>query len=196
MFQFILRALLSISMFAFSLSVYAQSVQVFGGSTSARNCYMAATIAAQMQIGTREDIKECTYALEKTSLPFRDRLATYINRGIIYVAKGEFDAAIRDYDRAYRMDPDVAELHVSRGNMFYMGERYDQAVDEYSRALELEFNKQHVAYYNRGMAWEKLGELDKAEADYRKSIELSPDWYPPQNKLQRMLTRLARQDNT
>lgn len=184
-----LIALITCTILTASFSASSQSMQVIGGESTARNCYMAATIASQMQIGSREDIEECTFALENVSLRYRDRVATLINRGIIYVAMERYDEAIKDYDRAFRLDPDVAELHVNRGNMFYMGQAYEKAIEEYTSAINMEFTKEHVALYNRGLAYEKIGELEKAEADYRRAIELVPEWGRAQDKLERILRK-------
>ena len=168
---------------------YSQSMQVMGGEQSAKNCYMAANIASLTHIASSQDIKECTFALDNTSLRLNDRVATLINRGIIYVALEEFDKAIKDYDRAYKISPDIAEIHVNRGNMLFMNRIFEQAIAEYTRAIELEFSKQHIAYFNRGLTYEKLGEFDNAEADYRRALELYPDWYRARNKLERLLDR-------
>jgi len=37
------------------------------------------------------------------------------------------------------------------------------------------------------MAWENLGDTDKAENDYRQAIELLPEWTTPQLRLKRIL---------
>ncbi|MBF8269948.1 MAG: TPR domain protein [Gammaproteobacteria bacterium] len=170
-------------------SVYAQSMTVIGGEQSAKNCFMAATIAAQIHYASTQDIKECTFALENTSLLSKDKAATLINRGIIYVALEEYDLAIKDYDKAYRINPNIAEIHVNRGNMLFMSRIFDQAVTEYTRAIDLDFSKQYIAHYNRGLAYEKMGQLDKAEADYRRALELMPKWNRAQSKLNRILNQ-------
>jgi tetratricopeptide (TPR) repeat protein len=167
----------------------AQSMQVFGGAQSAKNCYMAATVAAQSHYASAEDIKECTYALEQTSLRPRDKVATLVNRGILYNALEEYDKAIRDYDKAYKISPNIAEIHINRGNMLFMSQFFDRAVEEYTKALELEFSKQHVAFYNRGLAYEKMGDASKAEADYRRALELMPEWSRAKTKLERLLNK-------
>lgn len=184
-----IKILALISLISVPIAASSQSMTVIGGGQSARNCYMAATIAAQMHSTSMEEINECTYALQNTSMNSRNRVATFINRGIIYVAMEKYDKAIKDYDRAFKLNPDIAEIHVNRGNMFFMGEVYDQAIAEYSEAIELEFSKEHVAHYNRGLTYEKIGELDKAEADYRRALELLPEWHYAQSKLERILDK-------
>ena len=170
-------------------AVCAQSMTVIGGEQSAKNCYMAATIAAQMHYASQEDIKVCTYALENISLHTIDKAATLINRGIIYVALEEYEQAIKDYDKAYWINPDIAEIHVNRGNMLFMSRVFDQAVTEYTRAIELDFSKRYIAHYNRGLTYEKMGKLDKAEADYRRALELMPDLKRAKSKLDRILNQ-------
>ena len=172
------------------VAVTAQSMQVIGGGQSARDCYMAATIAAQMHSATKGDIDTCTFALQEISLKLKDRVATLVNRGVIYVALEQYNKAIRDYERAYKLSPDIAEIHVNRGNILFWSGRFAQAVTEYKRAIELNLAQQYIVYYNRGLAYEKMGELDKAEADYRKALELMPGWGPAQNKLNRLLNRI------
>ena len=171
------------------MTVFAQSLQVIGGQQQARDCYMAATIAAQMHSASREGIDVCSYALDEISMTTRDRVATLVNRGIIYVALEEYNKAVRDYDRAYKISPDIAEIHVNRGNLLFMSGHTEQAIAEYSQAIELKLTRQYVVYYNRGLAYEKLAEYNKAEADYRRALELMPGWSHAQDKLDRLLNR-------
>ena len=53
----------------------------------------------------------------------------------------------------------------------------------------MEFSKLYIAHYNRGLTYEKMGELDKAEADYRRALQLMPDWSRARNKLDRILNQ-------
>ncbi len=172
-----------------SITVNAQSMTVIGGESMARDCFMSASVAAKMHIASNDAIENCTYALEKTNLSLRDKVATFINRGVIYVAMEKYPAAVKDYEKARRIAPNTGELYVNRGNLLFISGVYDQAVQEYSKALELEISKGQIAYFNRGMAYEKLGEINKAEADYRKAMELAPDWRDPKNKLELLLLK-------
>lgn len=167
----------------------AQSMQVIGGQQSARNCYTAATMAAQMHIASDDEIEECTYALKNALLTRKDRVATLINRGIIFVALEEYDQAIEDYDDAFKLSPNVAEIHVNRGNMFFMTRIFERAIAEYTLALEMDFSKEHIALYNRGLTYEKMGDYEKAEADYRRALEILPGWNQAERKLNRILNR-------
>jgi len=47
----------------------------------------------------------------------------------------------------------------------------------------------HIAFLNRGMAYEAQGHLDQAETDYRKALELAPQWPLAQQKLERVMAK-------
>ncbi|MFT5132946.1 MAG: tetratricopeptide (TPR) repeat protein [Gammaproteobacteria bacterium] len=169
---------------------FAQSVTVIGDSANARECYMSAGLATQMQSASMSEIESCNDALNGDNMKLRDRAATYINRGILYVAMGEYQDAIEDYAVAKNLYPKFGAIYVNRGNLFFIGESYDSAISEYSKALDLGLNQDYVAHLNRGMAYEKLGRLDEAETDYRQAIELAPEWKEAKSKLERVLIKI------
>jgi len=151
---------------------------------------MSATIATQMNMASFQDLESCNYALDSVRLSLHDTAATYLNRGIIYVALERYEDAKHDYERARKMMPDAGEIYVNRGNIFFMSQVFDEAVAEYSHALELKLSKKHVAYYNRGMAYERLGDYDRAREDYIKAQELSPQWNFPKAKLEKLARKI------
>ena len=51
------------------------------------------------------------------------------------------------------------------------------------------FSKNHIAHLNRGMAYEKLDEYSYAGENYRRALELSPEWSLAQLKLDRLLAK-------
>ena len=73
------------------------------------------------------------------------------------------------------------------GNLYLLGQKYDVAIQQYTTAIELTLTKNHIAHFNRAMAYENNKEFDNAEADYRRAIELSPEWVLPQLRLERLM---------
>jgi tetratricopeptide (TPR) repeat protein len=169
-------------------SVGAQSVTVLGNG-AAQNCYHAALTASQVHVTSREDIKQCTTALEHTALSLRDRAATFVNRGVVYLAEEEYQLALEDFEAAARLKEDFGEIYVNRGNLYFMGRSFEKAIDEYSRAIRLGLNKEHVAFLNRGMAYEHLKDIENAEADYRRALEILPEWSMATKKLEKLLQK-------
>ena len=185
------RTILACLLFQFSLMhAHAQSVTIIGDSKDAQECFFSAQLAVQMQSASRSEVSACTRALLNGNLRLRDKAATFINRGILYVAIEEYKMAIDDYERAEQLYPEFGAIHVNRGNLFFLGESYDNAILEYNKALDMGLNQTYVAHLNRGMAYEKLGKLQQAEADYRQAIDQAPQWQTPKDKLERVLSKI------
>lgn len=179
-------ALLAGALSLVPIPALAQAMTVIGGDSYAHECFTAATFAAAMNTASHDDLDTCSNALQYGALSQGDLLATLVNRGIVAVALEEYQQAARDYERAVTLEPQSGEVFVNRGNLFFMGEAFDKAVAEYSTAIRLGLNKEHIAYYNRGLAYEKMKNPDSAEADYRRASELAPEWHQPQQKLERL----------
>lgn len=173
----------------FSAQGFAQAVTVIGGGQDAEDCYLGAQIASKpgAQLGVSEE--PCNRALDFSQLSRKNRTAVLINRGIIRVANEEYQKGFKDYERALNLSPDIPETYVNLGNIYFLGEKLDKAVEFYTKALDLEISQNHIAYMNRGMALEKIGKLSEAESDYRRAIELMPEWGLPQEKLQKLQTK-------
>ena len=88
-----------------------------------------------------------------------------------WIAKGEYDQAIKDYSEAIKLKPDDAFAWYERGKAYAYKGDYDQAIKDYSKAIELKPD-QAGAWNNRGMTHEKLGNEAKAKADFLKAEEL------------------------
>ena len=192
--RFILRVLLPILIFS-PINAYAQSMSVIGGGSYARNCYMAATLAIKLNSASRENIEECNQAILHGRLTRKDLLATYVNRGILYGAMEDYQKALKDYLTAIELEPETGEVYVNLGNLYLLGRKYDVAIEQYNTAIELTLTQDHIAHFNRGMAYENNKQFDNAAADYRKAIELSPEWLLPQLRLDRLI-RNTQQEQT
>lgn len=189
--RFILRALLPV-LVILPITGYTQSMSVIGGGSYARNCFMSATLAIQMNSATRENVQECDQAILHGRLTRKDLLATYVNRGILYGAMEEYQKALKDYRTAVELEPETGEVYVNLGNLYLLSKKFDVAIEQYTTAIELSLAKNHIAHFNRAMAYENNKEFDSAEADYRRAIELSPEWVLPQLRLERMMRNIEK----
>ncbi len=163
------------------------SMDVLINDNNARSCYRAAGIAARIHYTSSSELEKCTLALTRSALSPRDRAATLTNRGIIHMALNHFDAAIEDFNGALELKPEFGEIHVNIGNIYFINDDYHGAVEEYTFAIEKETTKAHVAYINRGMAYEKIGDVKNAENDYRVALELLPGASLPRVRLDQLL---------
>jgi len=160
------------------------------GASSARMCYMAADSAASPR---HEDVRWCNAALGESLTSAEDVIATYVNRGILHLRRGNVDDAIRDFDEALRRDPNEPEAYLNRGSAMLHQDRRDEAVAMFSQALQHNTSRPELAHYGRAMAYELLGNARAAYNDYRRASELDPDWSAPREDLQRFRVVPSRQ---
>jgi WD40 repeat protein/serine/threonine protein kinase len=99
--------------------------------------------------------------------------ASCVHRGVMLRQKGDYDAAIAEFTRATRIDPNHTAAYQGRANTYSGRGDYDRAVEDYSKALEID-PKLALAYVNRGLAYVKLHEPVKAVADYTRALEIDP----------------------
>ena len=168
----------------------AQNSTLFGGNSFARACFEHSQTAALTGTANRLDVEDCDRAIEDAGLKKDDLVATYVNRGIVLMAMEDHAGAVRDYNKALSMSDDVGEAYINRGNLWFMYQKFPQAIEDYDNALKYGVSKPHVAYLNRGMARENLGEFEAAETDYKKALELVPEWMIARQKLDRVSKKL------
>ena len=149
------------------------------GDTPAVSCAKAALAETpHADISTpahRGALADCNTALADKLLPM-DRTATLINRGIVNAAAGDYQAALADYDAAQTRAPQMANLYLNRGTAYLRSGRFDAARADFDRALALKTDRTAIAYFSRGMANEKLGDLAAAWRDYNqaKALDFAP----------------------
>jgi tetratricopeptide (TPR) repeat protein len=139
---------------------------------------------AKNNADTAAALDQCTNGLTET-LDRRSLAGTYVNRGIVYMNRRDYDRALADFDTAIRLEPTLAEGHINRGAALLSRNDYAAAIAAIDQGLELAPEEPARAYYNRGVAHEELGQIAEAYRDYRRASELAPDWSAPRTELTR-----------
>ena len=81
---------------------------------------------------------------------------------------------------------------IRNGNAAYREGRYEQAVEFFTSAIvsgELDVEALAIAYNNRGVAYDQLGDYDRAVADYQEALSLKPDDAMARRNLRVVLVR-------
>lgn len=172
-------AILSIAFVMLAAPAANAAVTVLSSGT-ARVCYLA----AENGLEPNDYIQVCNQALSGM-LNVRDRAATLVNRGILKMARFDGTGANSDFNRGLALKNDMAEGYVDRGASLIMLHRYQEALDDLNKGIAMGAQKPHVAYYDRGMANEALGNNDAAFDDYTQSAALDPKFEAPVDALKR-----------
>ena len=117
---------------------------------------------------------------------------TLVNRGLVQAAAGRTDAAMADYDAAITQNPRLASAYITRGAALLHAARYDAARADFNQAIALGGDNQHLAYFNRGEAYESTGNLVAAYHDYRMAQQLAPGFTAASLELARFQVRERR----
>ena len=166
----------------------AAQVTVFGGGLG-RDCYLAVKEGGTGFSAAR-DI--CDLALAEERMTSRDRAATHVNRGIIYMRQGQFGRAVSDYERAIDLRSDMPEAHTNLGAALFSMGRYQEALRELNRGVESEDPKARaIAHYNRGLVQERLEDVTAAYFDYKAAEELDPEFEQPKQALTRFTVQVV-----
>ena len=158
------------------------AVTIVIGGGLATECYATAEYG---DVFTAYDV--CTRALGNQALSVRDRAATYVNRSVVRLRVRDYSGAIADTEQCIQRWPQLSEPYVNRGAALINLDRPQEAVTDLDKAISMGLEKVHLAYYNRGLAREKMNDARGAYADYRKAIELDPNFTLASEQLQRFL---------
>ena len=119
-----------------------------------------------------QSARTAKYAVTENTKP--QTAGTFLDRGIMFAGRGDYDLAIEDFTEAVKLDPNYALAYYNRGNTYRYKGDYDRAIADYNQSIKLDPNNAY-AYDGRGNAYGKKGEYDRAMADYNQSIKLDPN---------------------
>ena len=101
----------------------------------------------------------------------------FYNRGLTYSRKGDHEHAIADFTKGIELTAGSSQLWGQRcWSRAVIGKQLNEAVEDCDKAAALSPKIPQIFAY-RGFAWLKLGQFDKALADYDMAFTLtkSPD---------------------
>jgi tetratricopeptide (TPR) repeat protein len=96
-------------------------------------------------------------------------IAASIDRGSVYLIKGEHDRAISELNKVIEINPKDSGAYKNRGAAYLNKGQFDLAISDYTKALEINpkdaevYNIRGRAYYFKGKYEESWEDLNKAE---------------------------------
>jgi tetratricopeptide (TPR) repeat protein len=148
-------------------------------------------------LGKRQKSPSTIYRQSETIVP--NTAGAYLDRGIQFAVRGDFDIAIEDFTEALTLDQNFAAAYLQRGksllasisDVVFVSENFEDfdlyvgtfvqdvlatansSIDDLTKAITL--NPTANAYKYRGICYAGLGDLDKALADFTQGIRLAPN---------------------
>src|SRR5690349_176330 len=149
------------------------------GSGQAHECFLHAKAGNALQDG----LALCNGALEHEILLKRDRAGTYDNRGVILDMLGRTDEAAKDFNQSIALDATLGDPYVNLGAMLIKQGHHQEALDQINKGLDLGMAFPHIGYYDRAIAEQMMGHYKEAYYDYKKVLELEPNFVMASERL-------------
>ena len=113
----------------------------------------------------------------KRMRPTLVRAVAHNNRGDAYVAQGNFEAAINDYDQAISLNPDFARPFNNRGFAYLKKGESDRALKDFDQAIKLKPDYGR-AFANRAEAYQCGTTIKVQRATTMPQSGFTPKWAP------------------
>jgi len=160
------------------------AAMTLGGPLS-RLCYESAISGDARPVA----IEGCSRSLQEEPLTTTDRAATLVNRGILHMMRGHQADADADFDAALAVDQGLADAWLNKGFLRLRQGQGGAALPLLDEGIKRGPQRQALAYFARGLAYEDVGDLDSAYADLRRAHDLEPNWSLPGRYLARYQVR-------
>ena len=96
----------------------------------------------------------------------------YNEKGDAKLESGDFEGAIKNYDKVLKLDSKDAHAYYNRGFAKATLGKHKEAMADYNRTIKLK-SDYAPSYNNRGGCKKSLGKYKEAIADYDKAIEIN-----------------------
>ncbi|NND93324.1 MAG: tetratricopeptide repeat protein [Flavobacteriales bacterium] len=138
-----------------------------------------------MAYASEDDALALQYYESALSIDSANREVLY-NRAHLYQEQLKTEEALWAYGELLRHYPSSAIAHYNSGYI-YLGLKSEptKAVDSFTEAIRLN-PEYYQSYYNRGVALEELGRIDQAIEDYQRALDISPNFEPAIEGLNRL----------
>ena len=114
----------------------------------------------------------------------------YEQAGVEWAKRGRHDLAVAWLSEAILLDPQASQAYYARGNSRFFLADYGKAIDDYSAVIRMAADHAR-SYYQRGLAYEKLGQPEKALADFQRRLDEAPTDLEADGAIARVLATLT-----
>ena len=138
---------------------------------------------AKAGVDPYDGVQVCNQSIDNEPLTVKDRAATFDNRGVMLDLLGRGEKAAADFRQAMALDPKLGDPYVNLGSVLIKQKRFDEALESINKGIELGVSFPHIGYYDRAVAYQLMGRFKEAYYDYKKTLELEPNFTQASERL-------------
>ena len=155
----------------------AKAISSFRTAIDQNSEYYEAFMELGIIFSIRKDKLAVSYLSSALSLRPRSIEAIYA-RSMYFQETGDYNKAIEGYTSILALEPRNKNAHFNLG---FIHQEYlhvlNQAIKHYGNAIASD-SSYFEAFYNRGLCFETLGNIQAAREDYKKALALNPEYKP------------------
>ncbi|NJN95414.1 MAG: tetratricopeptide repeat protein [Anaerolineales bacterium] len=140
------------------------------GKESDALSYAEFAVQAFEQVGHAELTQKTRQLVDQ--IRGQSKASEHWDRGAEYANQGRWKDAIREYQKALRINPNNIVVHYNLGNVFQQQGRMEEAIREYEAALHPNFSN---PYLNLGVIYGMQGRLEEAVNELKTALQINPN---------------------
>jgi Tfp pilus assembly protein PilF len=149
--------------------------------------FVAIAISTMLLMGLGTWKRNEAFATEETMwrdviLKDRNSVRGYNNLGIYYEQQGEWDKALKHYQRTIKLAPMFPNPYINIGNVYHKKKEFGKAEKWMNRAIQLD-PRSALANYNLGNILREAKKTEEAIRAYKRALELNPRYIEAANNL-------------
>ena len=117
--------------------------------------------------------------------------------GTVYFDKGDYDGAVKSYEKALTYDEDSAWVYNNLGLVYIQLKKWPEAESQLRKALESDPDNA-VAHNNLGVVLNQKGEYEKALKEFHGALSLDPNYAKASQNItdtQKLIGRMKKRTN-
>jgi len=159
-------------------------MEEFNFSSKEENAQQLLQAAYDRQMAGKVD-EAIELSLQSVALHPTPEAHTFL--GWAYSFKGRYGDAIRECEKAIRLDPAYGNPYNDIGAYLIETGRWEDALPWLEKATAAErYDGRFYAWYNLGRAWEHKGDWAAAFEAYRHAVEMNPEYSLAEKAVKRM----------
>ena len=153
-----------------------------GGATSEVKSPHSEQLQRIINFYTQGQLKQALFESSQLLERFPNSVVLYNIAGASNAGLMQFDAAINNYKKALKINPDYPDAYNNMGNALKDKGDLEAAIESYKQALKIKPDYAQ-AYNNMGIALKGKGDLEAAIESYKQALKIKPDYAQAYNNM-------------